>query len=232
MRKTRILVVDDEPGIVKFVGASLRAEGYQPVVAGNGQEALRALEETMPDLVVLDIRMPGMDGFEVCRRVREWSQVPIIMLSASGDVGDKVKCLDLGADDYLTKPFSLEELMARVRAVFRRTRVSAAPPASPAFISGELQVSFAERRVALSGREVALTPTEYRVLQHLVLHQGKVLTHAMLLQEVWGPEYGEEREYVHGVINRLRRKIEPDPSNPVFIHTVPAVGYRFQHSPS
>ncbi len=228
MNKTRILVVDDELSIVKFLRANLEANGFEVLAATDGAEALQTFEMELPDLVVLDIMMPKMDGFEVCRRLREWSQVPIIMLSARGDVSDKVKCLDLGADDYITKPFGKGELIARVRAVLRRTEAAATVPSQPSFTGGDLQISFAQRRVTIAGKEVKLTPTEYNLLQEFVLNAGKVLTHTHLLNKVWGSEYREEREYLHVFVRRLRAKLEPDPTNPRYITTVPGVGYQFK----
>lgn len=223
--------MDDELSILKFVSASLRSAGYEPVLARDGEEALQAIEETLPDLIILDITMPKLDGFEVCRRVRQWSQVPIIMLSARGGEEDKVACLRAGADDYLVKPFWIEELMARVEAVLRRARAAQAPSAEPTFMSGDLQVNFAERRVTIAGEDVELTSTEYSLLQELVLHRGKVLTHRMLLHSVWGPEYGDERDYVRVFVNRLRRKLGDDAANPRYIRTESGVGYRFLDSP-
>ena len=226
MPATRILVVDDEPSIRKFVSASLRQEQYEVVQAIDGVSALQAMEASLPDLVILDIMMPNLDGFEVCRRIREWSQVPIIMLSTKDDETDKVKALHLGADDYLSKPFGIDELVARVEAVFRRTRTAESMP-EPTVAIGDLQINFAERLVAVSGQEVKLTPVDYGLLRHLALNRGKVLTHRMLLQQVWGPEYAEEREYVRVFINRLRQKIGDDPANPKYIRTEAGVGYRF-----
>jgi len=228
MNKTRILVVDDELSIIKFLRANLESKGYEVLTAINGAEALQTFEMELPDLVILDIMMPKMDGFEVCRRLREWSQTPIIMLSARGDESDKVKCLDLGADDYITKPFGKDELIARVRAVTRRTKTAASMPTQPSFTSGDLEISFAQRRVTVAGKEVKLTPTEYTLLQEFVLNAGKVLTHTHLLNKVWGPEYSEEREYLHVFVRRLRAKLESAPTNPRYIVTVPGVGYQFK----
>jgi two-component system KDP operon response regulator KdpE len=194
----------------------------------DGAEALRKIEMELPDLVILDIMMPKMDGFEVCRRLREWSQIPTIMLSARGDETDKVKCLDLGADDYLTKPFGTRELLARVRAVLRRTEATKTVSTQPFFTSGDLRISFAQRQVTVAGKEVELTPTEYSLLQEFVLNAGKTLTHSYLLDRVWGPEYRDEREYLHVFVRRLRTKLEPDATNPTYIMTVPGVGYRFR----
>jgi len=230
MKKKRILVVDDELSIIKFLRANLEASGYEVLTAMDGAEALQTVEMELPDLVVLDITMPKMDGFEVCRRLREWSPIPVIMLSARGDEQDKVKCLDLGADDYITKPFGASELTARVSAVLRRTEASNAKPAQPSFTSGDLQINFVKRQVTIAGNEVKLTPTEYSLLQELVLNAGKVLTHAHLLNKVWGPEYREDRQYLHVFVRRLRDKLEPDPTNPRYIVTVSGIGYQFQDS--
>jgi len=214
VKKTRILVVDDELSIIKFLRANLESRGYEVLAAMDGGEALQTFEMELPDLVVLDIMMPKMDGFEVCRQLREWSQIPIIMLSARGDESDKVKCLDLGADDYITKPFGASEVIARVRAVLRRTEAAATIPTQPSFTSGDLKISFAQRHVIVAGKEVKLTPTEYSLLQEFVLNAGKVLTHTYLLNKVWGSEYREQREYLHVFVRRLRTKLEPDPANP------------------
>jgi len=228
MVKTRILVVDDELSIIKFLRANLEARGYEVLAVMDGAEALQTIEMELPNLVILDIMMPKMDGFEVCRRLREWSQIPIIMLSARGDESDKVKCLDLGADDYITKPFGASELIARVGAVMRRTKAATTIPTRTSFTSGDLKISFAQRQVTVAGKEVKLTPTEYRLLQEFVLNAGKVLTHTHLLNKVWGPEYREEREYLHVFVRRLRAKLESDPTNPRYIITVPGVGYLFK----
>jgi two-component system, OmpR family, KDP operon response regulator KdpE len=229
MTKTRILVVDDELVIIKLLKANLEAAGYQVFTALDGIEALEVVEKESPDLMVLDITMPKMDGFEVCRRVREWSQVPIIMLSALNDESDKVKCLDLGADDYVTKPFSKDELLARAKAVIRRMKKSDAKPARPSFISGRLQIDFISRQVLIGGKEIKLTPTEYNLFQELTLNAGKVLTYNYLLNKVWGPEYSNEKEYLHVFIGRLRTKLEENQANPGKIVTFSGVGYRFEN---
>jgi two-component system KDP operon response regulator KdpE len=228
MVKKRILVVDDELSIIKFLRANLEAGGYDVLAAMNGAEALETFEMELPDLVLLDIMMPKMDGFEVCRRLREWSQVPIIMLSARGDEKDKVECLDLGADDYITKPFGKDELIARVKAVLRRTETGATIPSTASFTSGDLEINFAQRKVTVAGREVKLTPTEYSLLQEFALNAGKVLTHTHLLNKVWGPEYREDTQYLHVFVRRLRAKLESDPTNPTYITTAPGVGYQFK----
>ena len=227
MHRPRILIVDDELVIVKFLRANLEANGYETLAASDGAEALQKVEMELPDLIILDIMMPKIDGFEVCRRIREWSQIPIIMLSARNDLMDKVKCLDLGADDYLSKPFGKEELIARVKAVLRRTEAAGVIPTQSSFSSGNLTINFAKRQVTLAGSEVRLTPTEYSLLQELVLNAGKVLTHAHLLNKVWGLEYREERQYLHVFVKRLRAKLEPDLAEHEYIMTVPGIGYQF-----
>jgi two-component system KDP operon response regulator KdpE len=223
----RILAVDDEVAIVRLLRSCLKAKGFETLVAMNGVEALQITEREPIDLLILDIVMPNMDGFEVLRRVREWSQVPIIMLSAMGNEEDKVKCLDLGADDYLSKPFGTNELIARVRAVLRRV-TSASLPIQSSFSSSDLHIDFAKRRVSVANREVKLTPTEYSLLKEMALDAGKVFTHIELLRRVWGAEYGQELEYLHVFASRLRAKIESDPKNPRYIKTIPGVGYMLQ----
>jgi two-component system KDP operon response regulator KdpE len=227
-KKKRILIVDDELSILKYLRANLEAEGYKVFMALNGVQALQTLEAEIPDLVVLDIMMPEMDGLEVCRRLREWSQLPIIMLSARADERDKVQCLDLGADDYITKPFGKDEFIARVRAVLRRAEVASPTPTPPAVKDGNIEINFNKRSLTVKGKEVALTATEYALLQELALNAGKVLTYTHLLQKVWGPDYAEEREYLHVFISRLRAKIEANPKKPRYITTVSGVGYRFK----
>jgi two-component system, OmpR family, KDP operon response regulator KdpE len=227
MYNSRILVVDDDLAIIKFLRANLQAEGYEILVAIDGEQALQTIEKELPDLVILDITLPGLDGFEICHRLRQWSQIPIIMLTARGEAEDKVRCLDLGADDYITKPFAANELLARVRAVLRRVQVTELTPQQPSFRYENIEVSFVQRRVTISGEEIKLTPTEYQLLQELVLNAGKVLTHSYLLNKIWGPEYQGEKDYLHVFIRRLRHKIERKPAEPKYIITVPAVGYKF-----
>jgi two-component system KDP operon response regulator KdpE len=229
MRRPRVLIVDDDIAVLKFLRANLQAEGYETLTATDGAEALQIIEKEPLDLIILDILMPTMDGFEVCRRVRDWLQIPIIMLSTLEHEADKVKCLDLGADDYLTKPFGTQELMARVRGVFRRAEAAKVVPAQPIFTREDLEINFTERKVTVAGHEVKLTPTEYCLLKELVLNAGKVLTHTYLLNRAWGPEYREEREYLHVFISRLRVKLEPEPANPRYFISVPGVGYQFKH---
>ncbi len=227
MKKTRILIVDDELSILKYLRANLEAEGYEVLAAMDGVQALQTLEAELPDLIVLDIMMPEMDGLEVCRRLREWSQLPIIMLSARDDESDKVQCLNLGADDYITKPFSKDEFIARVRAVMRRAEAASVARTVPSIKSGDLEINFGKRKVTVKDAEVALTSTEYALLQELTLNEGKVLTYTHLLQKVWGNDYADEREYLHVFVSRLRAKLESDPKKPRYIITVSGVGYRF-----
>jgi two-component system KDP operon response regulator KdpE len=228
MSNKRILVIDDDIATLKYIAACLKHEGYDFSLARDGQDGMSMVERENPELVILDIMMPKMDGFEVCRRVREWTQVPIIMLSSLTGAEEKVKCLNLGADDYLSKPFSIEELLARIRAVLRRTTPVAFNKEQPCFIKDDLEINYNQRKVVLKGIEIKLTPTEYSLLQELAVNAGKVLTQKHLLQKVWGPEYQSEREYLHVFIGRLRSKIEIDQSNPEYIITVPGVGYEFR----
>ena len=222
-----ILVAEDEAALRDFIIRNLRVRGFEVVEAGNGLEAMAQWEREQPDLLILDVMMPRMDGLEVCKRVREQSTVPIIVLTALDAESDKVAALDLGADDYLTKPFGVEELLARVRAVLRRAQWEAIPPASGIKQYGDLEIDLARHIVRQNGVEVRLTPTEFSLLEQLVTNAGKVLTHRMLLQRVWGPEYGGEAEYLRVYINRLRQKLEPNPTKPQLLVTEPGVGYRF-----
>lgn len=224
MSKPVILVVDDEPQILRVMRASLPIRGYDVITVSSGKEALDQLGKQVPDLIVLDLMMPEMTGLEVCRRVREFSTVPIIVLSAKGSESDKVAALDLGADDYVTKPFGMDELLARVRAVLRRLSTDAS---DRVLAVGDVRIDIDERRVFVAGKEVRLTPKEFDVLKYLVSNAGKVVTHRALLQSVWGWESTDQTEYLRVFVNQLRRKIEPDPSQPRYIRTEPWVGYRF-----
>jgi two-component system KDP operon response regulator KdpE len=227
-KKPLILVVDDEPQILRVMRASLPARGYEVRTATNGQEALDEMHKEMPDLLILDLVMPEMSGIEVCRRVREFSQVPIIVLSAKGSERDKVTALDAGADDYVTKPFGMDELLARLRAVLRR--LSAVEANASIMTVGDLTINSDERVIIAAGKEIKLTPKEFEVLKYLVSNAGKVVTHRALLQAVWGWESSEQTEYLRVFINQLRRKIENDPQHPKYILTEPWVGYRFNPS--
>lgn len=223
----RILVAEDEASLRDFVSRNLRARGYIVSEAGNGLEALAVWDRETPHLAVLDIMMPRMDGLEVCRRIRERSNAPIIALTALDAEADKVAALDLGADDYLTKPFGVEELLARVRAAMRRSQWQSEQPEAGAQWFGSLMVDLEARIVRRDDVEIRLTPTEFALLAQLVTHAGKVLTHRQLLQRVWGPEYGDEAEYLRVYMQRLRRKIEREPASPHYLLTEPGVGYRF-----
>ena len=227
MTKKRILIADDEDVLRDFISRNLRARGFEVFEASNGLEAVAQWERENPHLLILDIMMPRMDGLEVCQRVREHSSVPIIVLTALDAERDKVMALDLGADDYLTKPFGVEELLARVRAVLRRTQNEATTSNSTVKQFDDLQIDLLGHVVRLKGAEVRLSPTEFSLLAQLVSNEGKVLTHRALLQSIWGPEYGGEAEYLRVYINRLRHKLESDPANPRYLLTEPGVGYRF-----
>jgi len=223
--KPVILVVDDEPQILRVMRAGLPARGYEVRTAPGGREALDEIRKQPPDLIILDLAMPEMSGLEVCQRVREFSSVPIIVLSAKGSENDKIAALDMGADDYVTKPFSMDELLARVRAVLRRSMASDSD--TSVLKAGDLIIEIPERRVILSGTEIRLTPKEFDVLKYLATNSGKVVTHRALLEAVWGSQSTDQTEYLRVFINQLRRKIEPDSQNPRYITTEPWVGYRF-----
>lgn len=225
MNNVKVLIVDDEDSIRRFLRVTLTSQSYTVLEAVSGQDALSNAITHKPDLVILDLGLPDIDGIEVTRLLREWTQVPIIILSVKGSESDKIAALDAGADDYLTKPFGVGELLARLRAALRHTAQS---PGEPIFTNGGLKVDLAQRLVTLAEREVQLTPNEYELLRIFVTHAGKVLTHRYLLREVWGPEYGEEIHMLHVNISNLRRKIEPDPARPQFIITEPGVGYRLK----
>ncbi len=225
MPNERVLIVDDEPAIRRFLRVTLTTQAYDTIEAATGQEALLKTTADKPDIIILDIGLPDINGIEVTRLLRQWTQLPIIILSVRGAESDKIAALDAGADDYLTKPFSVGELLARLRAALRR---AAQTTREPVFTSGSLKVDLARRLITVSGLEVQLTPTEYGLLRVLVTHAGKVLTHHFLLREVWGAEYGEEFHMLHVNISNLRRKIEPDPTRPQFIITEPGVGYRLR----
>jgi len=225
MSTPTILVVDDEPQIRRVMRTTLSSNGYAVIEAKSGEEALEMMRKERPELVLLDVNMPGLSGLDTCREIRDHSDVAIIMLTVRDTEHDKVLALDAGADDYVVKPFSIEELLARIRAALRRT-TSAEPVA--AFKSDDLEIDFERRKVLVQGRLVRLTPKEFDLLRHLVESQGKPLEHRRLLQAVWGPDYGNETEYLRVFINQLRKKIEPDPAHPKYIHTDPWVGYRFE----
>jgi DNA-binding response OmpR family regulator len=235
-KKTTILAADDDPQILRLVTRNLQFDGYEIIAVSDGQSALEQIEAHSPDLVLLDIMMPRMDGFTVTQRVREFSAVPIIILTARGQDQDKIHGLDLGADDYLTKPFSVEELLARVRAVIRRSQLSADAHGphglSAKTMVGELEVDYVQHLVTMRGREVSLTPTEYRILAYLAQNAGRVVTQDLLLEHVWGPEYSGESHMLQVNINRLRRKIEDDHTHPRYLLTKVGVGYLLANQPT
>lgn len=221
----RVLVVDDESQIRRFLRASLTGHRYQVVEASNGKDALRQIVATKPDLVILDLGLPDMDGLQVLKQVREWSQVPIVVLSVREREQDKIAALDAGADDYLTKPFGVGELLARLRTAMRHMLPA---EQEPTFQTGNLRVDLARRQVWVGEREIKLTPTEYSILRYLIAHAGKVITHQQLLREVWGPAYVDEPHYVRVYVGQLRHKIEEDPARPRYLLTETGVGYRLR----
>ena len=225
MSAPAILVVDDEPQIRRVMRATLTAQGYVITEAKSGEEALESVRKTRPELILLDVNMPGIGGIEACREIRRFYEGPIIMLTVRNTERDKVAALDAGADDYVVKPFGMEELLARIRAALRR--YMPADTLQP-FVSKDLNVDFEARQVTVRGQTVHLTPKEYEVLKFLIANQGKPLAHRRLLQAVWGPDYGDETENLRVVINQLRKKIESNPARPKYILTEPWVGYRFQ----
>ena len=226
MTSARILVVDDEPQIRRVMRTTLVARGYVVSTARNGEEALEKVREERYDLVLLDINMPGIGGMEACRIIRSQSDIPIVILSIRNAEKEKVEALDAGADDYVTKPFSMPELLARIRAALRRAPLLSA--GTPDVLNlGKTEINFVARRVTVNGTEVRLTPKEFDLLRYFASNPDVVIPHAKLLQAVWGPDYGEEVEYLRVFINQLRKKIEPDPSHPAYLLTEPWVGYRF-----
>src|SRR5713226_2771030 len=226
-KKTTILTADDDPQLLRLVMRNLQLEGYEVFVASDGKQALELIEQQVPDLVLLDVMMPRMDGFTVCQRVREFSLVPIIIVTARGQDQDKIRGFDLGADDYLTKPFSVDELLARVRAVLRRAQFMAhdRATATRATSIGELTIDFTQHLVTMAGREITLTPIEYRIISYLAMNAGRVVTQDLLLEHVWGAEYVGESHMLQVNMNRLRRKLEVDPTHPRFILTKVGIGY-------
>jgi two-component system KDP operon response regulator KdpE len=224
-----VLVVDDEPAIRRFLRTSLTAAGHRVVTADDGAATFAAMASEKPDLVILDLGLPDRSGFEVITEIRKHSPVPIIVLSARSDERSKVEALDLGADDYIGKPFGMAELMARLRAALRHAYQ--AQGELPLFVSGDLSVDLVRRQVTRGGQDVKLSPKEFELLRHLVMHAGKVLTHRQLLREVWGPAQAEEVQYLRVFIRGLRQKLEPDPTRPTHILTELGVGYRLQLPP-
>jgi DNA-binding response OmpR family regulator len=233
-KKTTILTADDDPQLLRLIARNLQFEDYEVITASDGQQALNLIEQNKPDLALLDVMMPKVDGFTVCQRVREYSAIPIIIITARGQDQDKVRGLDLGADDYLTKPFSIDELLARVRAVLRRAQFNANEQTqmmNTKISIGELHVDFAQHIVMMGNREVVLTPTEYRIIAYLAQNSGRVVTQSMLLEHVWGAEYVGEGHMLQVNINRLRRKIEPNYTQPRYILTKVGIGYLLAAQP-
>jgi two-component system KDP operon response regulator KdpE len=218
----RVLVVDDEPQILRAVQMKLREAGYSVDTAASAEEALMKAGMRPPEAIILDLLLPDGSGTEVCRELRRWNAAPILVLSAVGEEKEKIEALDAGADDYVTKPFSGDELLARLRAVLRR----ATPSTEPVITIGELRIDLERREVAIDGRPVSLTPIEYDLLRLLAENEGKLLTHPMILREIWGPAYQEESNYLHVHVSHLRRKIEPDPARPRYLLNQAGVGYR------
>ena len=227
MKKVRILVAEDEPRYIWAIQTNLEARGYEVLTASDGQQAVQLAADAQPDLVLLDIKMPILNGYEACRRIREFSTVPIIMITAMAEETNKVLGLDLGADDYVTKPFSVPELLARVRAALRRIEFAEGLPSDTSYVAGELRVNFGQQRVFVRGQEIELTRTEYRLLCELVKQPGRILMSSYLTERVWGPEYDEGDKLIRQAIHRLRRKIEADPRRPEYIRTRPGLGYIF-----
>jgi two-component system KDP operon response regulator KdpE len=228
LKNRTILVVDDEERMARFIRLNLEHDGFRVIEAYRGMQAIQVLRDALPDLILLDVMLPDLDGFEVLKMIREVSSVPVIMLTAKGEEDDRVHGLELGADDYVTKPFSPRELVSRVRAVLRRTdQVSGSIPNEAILVDDRLKIDFSRREVWVEGQLVKLRPTEYRLLYHLVQNAGWVLTYDQLLSKVWGYEYRDEPHYVRLYINYLRQKLEADPANPKYILTERGVGYRF-----
>ncbi len=227
MKKVRILVAEDEPRYIWAIQTNLEARNYEVLTASDGLQAVQLAADEQPDLILLDIKMPVMNGYEACRRIREFSTVPIIIITAMAEEADKVLGLDLGADDYITKPFSVPELLARVRAALRRVEFTEGLPSEMQYEAGDLRVDFSRRRVFVRGQEVELTPTEYRLLCELVKQPGRILVPDYLTERVWGPGYEEGDKLIRQAIHRLRRKIETNPQRPTYIRTRPGLGYIF-----
>jgi DNA-binding response OmpR family regulator len=229
-KKVSILAIDDDALILRLIRSILESEDYKVFTASDGKLGLDIFDKEVPGLIILDITMPGIDGYTVCRRIRESSQVPIIMVTARGNEEEKIRGFECGADDYVTKPFSVRELLARVKSVLRRSQFGDTAVAQPILRSGDLEIDSTKRSVTVAGNAVNLTPTEYNLLQELVLNRGKALTHTYLLKKVWGPEYLSETEYLHVFIGRLRSKLQLDSQARNYILTLPGVGYQFKEA--
>ena len=225
MKTVRVLIVDDDPAIRKFIRANLEARSYQVFLAADGEEAIQVIETELPDLILLDIMMPKVNGLEVCRRIRTWSEIPIIILSAREGEMDKVKCLDCGADDYLTKPFSLRELLSRIKAVLRRSPDNAENVIQSRYCQGDLEVDLGKNRVILEGLDITLTKTEYKILSYLVVNAGRVITPNQILAKIWGEDYIGDNHMVQVFIARLRKRLKDDSKEAKYIETRSGIGY-------
>lgn len=230
MKQTRILIADKDPAIRRFIKVGLESRNFETALAANAAEVLRLTEVELLDGAILDLMLPGKNVLELCRELRNRFRLPVIVLGNGDSEARVLECFNAGADDYVVRPFGIEELVARTRAALRRSRVTEATPVPPLFTAGELKIKFAERQVTIAEQEVRLTPTEYNLLQELALHADRVLTHRRLLHRVWGPQYDNEKEYLRVFIGRLRKKLEPNPRKPDFIITVPWVGYKLRAS--
>jgi DNA-binding response OmpR family regulator len=232
-KKKRLLVADDDPQFLKLLKLKLQFENYDVLSAQTGKQVLRLFEQETPDMLIMEINMREINGFEVCRRVREFSSIPIIFVTTREQIHDRIKGFYLGADDFLTKPFDLEEFLARVHAILRRSQMLANAPQSlqPSLTIGALTINFVWHQVFMNGRELAITPIEYNLLSYFARHAGRVLTHYQLLSYVWGEEYGHEQQILRVNINRLRQKLEPDPAHPSYIHTKSGLGYMLSFQP-
>jgi DNA-binding response OmpR family regulator len=230
-KKTTILIADDDPQLLRLMARNLQFEGYDVLTASDGRTALEITEEKRPDLVLLDIMMPKMDGFTVSQRIREFSNIPIIIVTARGQDQDKIRGLDLGADDYLTKPFNVDELLARSRAVLRRSQFMASEQTINSIQIGDLSIDYTQHIVKRGNKELSLTPIEYRILAYLAQNSGRIITQDTLLEHVWGAEYAGESHMLQVNVNRLRRKLEPDPAHPRYILTKVGVGYQLANQP-
>jgi two-component system KDP operon response regulator KdpE len=230
--RPRILVVDDEPQLTRVLRTGLKSRGYDVRAAADGLSGFETFNDWHPDLVITDLAMPNVDGLELCRRLRAVSQVPIIVLSAKGEEKTKVEALDLGADDFVTKPFGIDELLARVRASLRRATAPASSPTQTTLDSGDFHVDLESREITVRGNAIHLTPKEFDLLVYFIQHSGKVLTHRTLLAAIWGGNYVEQNEYLRVFVGALRKKIEPDSASPRYILTEPWIGYRFDPGPA
>lgn len=232
MRRFRILVADHDPAIRRLIRTTLEHFNYQTLMAMDGTETVKIIEKEILDLIILDTGLSGMSGLEILQFLREWSQVPVIMLSDQRNEEYKINCLNSGADEFLYKPFRIEELAAHIKNIFRRADPLSSMSEQSSYSCGNLEISFRERKVKVANHEIRLTPTEYNLLQELALNAEKVLTHTLLLNKVWGPEYSQEREYLRVFVGRLRKKLEPDPHKPNYIVTIPWVGYKLSSTTS